>query len=223
MTKPSISFRVPEQLWTHFKKQTQDLFLARAPFLDHVLEREIPHLRADLKGLKQSHRAKREISKDLKKKGLVSVNIEARQITIDALKKVLDEHNVLRDAFMTRLIVFLRSTDYFLEHLGVPKIASNKAGRASLEEMPTSPLKAMEAVRDDPLFYIRSHLEEAGFGGIYRVNLGEDFLFAACYIEDELVPGTSVGNMAARENAKIWALLNDEPLPRRTYKRRGAK
>ena len=98
---------------------------------------------------------------------------------------------------------------------------SNKAGRASLEELPTSPLKAMESVRDDPLFYIRSHLEEAGFGGIYRVNLGENFLFAACYIEDELIPGTSASNKAARESAKIWALLNDESLPRRTYKRRG--
>jgi hypothetical protein len=52
MTKPSISFRVPEQFQTHFKKQTQDLFLARAPFRDHVLEREITHLRDDLKGLK---------------------------------------------------------------------------------------------------------------------------------------------------------------------------
>lgn len=223
MTKSSISFRVPEKLWGNFKTQTNALFLARAPFLDHVLHREIPHLCADLKGLKQSARARREISKTLKRTGLVSVNIEARPATIEALTQALAEHNVLRDAFMTRLILFLRSSDHFLGHLEVPKFLTKKAGKVFLEEMPTSPLKAMEAVRDDPLFYVRSHLEERGVGGIYRVDLGPEFLFATCYVEDELIEGTAANKKSHRDFEETMALLNGEPKPRRLYKKSGVR
>jgi hypothetical protein len=51
MPKTSISFRVPPKLWSDFKEQTDRLFLSRAPFLDHMVANELPHLQEDLKGV----------------------------------------------------------------------------------------------------------------------------------------------------------------------------
>jgi len=59
MPKTAISFNVPPKLWEAFKKQTDELFLSRAPFLDYMVANELPHLRTDLAGLKLSLRAKR--------------------------------------------------------------------------------------------------------------------------------------------------------------------
>ena len=79
------------------------------------------------------------------------------------------------------------------------------------------------AVRDDPLFYVRSHLEERGVGGIYRVDLGPEFLFATCYVEDELIEGTSASKKSHRDFEETMALLSGEPKPRRPYKKSGVR
>jgi hypothetical protein len=152
MPKQAISFNVPPRLWVEFKKQTDELFLSRASFLDYMVRREIKELRSELAGLKLSLRAKRHIAGAMKRTGPVSVNIEVRTETAEALREATHEHNLVRDAFMTRLIIFLRSTDKFLEMLELPRIATSKGTNAYLEEMPSSPLGAMEAVRDAPLF-----------------------------------------------------------------------
>ena len=153
------SFNVPPKLWAAFKAQTDGLFLSRAPFLDYMVANELPHLRTELDGLNLSLRAKRYIAGAMKKQGPISVNIEVRPETAEALREAAQAHNLVRDAFMARLLIFLRSTDAFLKYLEVPRIATSRGTNASLEEMPASPLKAMEAVRDDPLFYVRFHVE----------------------------------------------------------------
>ena len=111
MAKTAISFRVPEKLWGAFKTQTDELFLSRAPFLNYMVRRELNYLRDDLVGLKLSSRAKRHISGQLKRTGAKSVNIEVKPETAEALRTAVAEHNLVRDAFMCRLIIFLRSTD----------------------------------------------------------------------------------------------------------------
>jgi len=190
MSKTSISFSVPERLWSSFKEQTDALFLTRSPFLDHVLSCEIPYLVQDLQGLKLSMKAKQFVNSNLKELVAPSpnVNIEVEQETADALRTAVKDHNLVRDAFFCRLLVLLRSTDSLLNHLEVPLAATDKGLRTMLQEMPSSPLKAMEAVRDDPLFYIRHHVEHIHGCGLYRVSLGQPWL--SCYIEDEFVEGT---------------------------------
>ena len=51
MSKTAISFKVPEALWKRFSTQTDELFLSRAPFLNHMVRRELIYLREDLAGL----------------------------------------------------------------------------------------------------------------------------------------------------------------------------
>lgn len=205
MDQPKISFKVPPGLWHSFTEQTRGLFLTRAPFLNHMISAEVVHLRNDLAGRTLSLRAKRHISGALKRQGANdnSVNIEVEQSTADQLNEVVRKCNLVRDAFLCRLIVFLRGSDSLLKHLEVPL---EVRGKGSLEAMPTSPLKAMEAVRDDPLFYIRHHVKANWDLGIYTVPLPRNLDWMACYLEDKDVPGTKANEEDKRSMAELFAL-----------------
>src|SRR5690349_15284698 len=81
MPRTTISFNVPPKLWQAFKKQTDDLFLSRAAFLDYMISRELRELRSDLRGFELSRRARHHISGAMKKQSPVSVNIAVRRET----------------------------------------------------------------------------------------------------------------------------------------------
>lgn len=211
MPKTTISFNVPPTLWDSFKTQADSLFLTQARFLDYMVSRELPHLRAELKDLKQSTRAKRYVAGKMKQQGPTSVNIEVKPATAEALREAMDAHNVVRDAFMSRLIIFLRSTDALLDYLDVPRTVHGRRSSSLLEDMPSSPMRAMEAVRDDPLFYVRAHVEEVHGCGIYRVPLPSSADWSVCYLPDEQVPNTPANRRRLREEAEFLALLSDEP------------
>lgn len=213
MSKSPISFNVPPKLWDAFRKQCDELFLSRAPFLDYMISSELRHLRNELKGLKLSLRAKRHIAGAMKRQGPVSVNIEVQPETAEALREAVREHNLVRDAFIARLLVFLRSTDSFLKYLDVPRVATDRNATVNLEEMPASPMKAMEAVRDDPLFYVRFHVEEIHGAGIYRVPLGRKLDWAACYLADDEVPGTGANRRKQKEEDEAFGILLGEAPP----------
>lgn len=202
-----ISFKVPPALWQNFAKQANSLFLSRAPFLNHMIARETPALVADLGGRELSVVAKRHISGMLKRQGATSVNIEVEQSTAAALNDAVRNCNLVRDAFLCRLIIFLRGSDVLLKYLEVPRKITGRPFGNGLEDMPSSPLKAMEAVRDDPLFYIRHHLAENLLTGIYTAPLPRDLDWAACFIEDKDILGTKAHKTDQRDTAELFDLL----------------
>jgi hypothetical protein len=198
MNTQKISFKVPPDLWAAFTNQTNSLFLTRAPFLNHMIDREIPELAKDLAGRSLSSMAKRYISSELQRNGAKSVNIEIAASTAAKLNQVVRDGNLVRDAFLCRLIIFLRGNPHLLKYLEVPLTVGRGFSNSGLEGMPTSPLKAMEAVRDDPLYYIRDHLQSRG-DGIYDIALPRTFDWAACFLEDAVIPKTN----AFKADAKL--------------------
>ena len=71
-------------------------------------------------------------------------------------------------------------------------------------------MRAMEAVRDDPFFYLRAHIAAQWGCGLYRANVtGLDW--AACYLPDDEAPGTA----AHRRNSKLLAQLFEDTPPRK--------
>lgn len=219
MATRQISFKAPPGLWSTFKEQTDGLFLARAPFLNYMIAREVRELRDDLAGLRLSLRAKRYISGQLKRQGAKSVNIDVDDQTVIALNDAVGAHNLVRDAFICRLIIFLRSTDALLKYLEVPQSATNKAGVVGLQQMPSSPLKSMEAVRDDALYYVRNHVQENWGCGIYRVDLPPAYAWAACYLDDKDVPGTKANLEDHKAMAEAFDTFEVEAMSVKTTKK----
>lgn len=196
MPKTSISFRVPSTLWTNFKQQTDSLFLSRAPFLDHVLQVELKHLATDLDGIRLSSRTKRYIANKLPRLDPISVNIEVSASTAQQLREVMNQHNVVRDAFINRLIIFLRGEKYIFDDLEVPHRITDSGpwGKVGLPSLPTSPVLAMSEVIDDPLYYLRGYVQHRWGKGLYAIELPSWLDWAACTLPHERIVGSGAYN-----------------------------
>ncbi len=207
MATTKITAKVYKPLWTDFIRQTNTLFLKRDAFLNHMIRTEIPHLAREVKGKdKLSSKARRYIAGELKRMGSespVTVNIVVDQETADALKQVVDSANLVRDGFINRLLIWLRASDVLLQSFDIPKTLD---GLNEWNGMPVSPLKAMEAVRDDPLGYIRSQIETEEWGGLYTGYMPPPLTGLSCYLDDVHVPDT----LAFKENEREMADLLGE-------------
>lgn len=197
--KPTkITVYLYKSLYEKIDAQLSAALLRRDAFLDRVIATEIPHLRKDLVGRRLSKAAHQHISRQLGKTRATEnrednprwpVSIAVSRATAAALKDVVKEHNLVRDAFIHRLIVLLRSTDKTLELFDLPARIENRR-RDGTEDMPTGPLRAIEEAQTDPFYYLRAACNEKHGCGLYDLPLPSAYDFMACYLANEDVPGT---------------------------------
>jgi hypothetical protein len=214
MTTTKATFHVPAPLWDAFSKQTDDLFLKRGPFLDSVIAGELQHLADDLEGLKLSKRANRWIFEQLHrcksptghKMDVKPVSIALAKKTTDDLNEAVRRHHLVRDAFLCRLLILLRATDALLRWLNVP----GNTGR--MTPFSTSPMKAIEEVRDDPLFYLREAVHREWSVGLYRVEFPEQLVWATCFIEDSYIPETGAYKNREKASREMEELFDEDSL-----------
>lgn len=198
-----ITVKVHGAIWDKFVKQTEALFLKREAFLNRMIRSEMPFLTKEMAGKQLSQEAKRYISRKFNELQPVPVNIMIDEDVAVALDQVVSETNLVRDGFINRLLVWLRSEDELLSYFNIPCTLDD---RKEINGMPTSPLKAMEAVRDDPFVYIREELKY-GEQGLYTVTFPDAWVGFSCYLADEDVPGTA----AYREREQTVSELIGEP------------
>ncbi|KJS04731.1 MAG: hypothetical protein VR73_13800 [Gammaproteobacteria bacterium BRH_c0] len=209
MSPQRQSFMIPAVLWERFSEQAKSLCLSIAPFLDHVISHELEHVSADLKGLRNNNTAKRVIGGELKRVGSKSVNIAIEPSTIERLNAVIEEHNIARNALISRILLFLRCPDVLCNILEIPEEVEVRYLHLQLEGMPTAPMSAMRAVYQDPFFYLR-HYVQANWGeGLYRVELPAQLNFAACYLSDEDNPRTAQFKKKQKLNKEMMALIGN--------------
>jgi hypothetical protein len=92
--------------------------------------------------------------------------------------------------FLNFLFACLRGEDRFLKYLGFSTRIGKIGWQSGVEDMPTSPLKAIEVSLADPLYYMRSECQELYSCGLYALELPPQMHGFACYLPDHLVPGT---------------------------------
>lgn len=85
--------------------------------------------------------------------------------------------------------MLLRSSDAFLTNMDLPRVLTG-SNFDSAEYMPCSPLKTIEAVMADPLYYLRIASKERYGKGLYECELPPNLIGFSCYLEDELIPRT---------------------------------
>lgn len=198
-----ITVKVHGAIWDKFVKQTEALFLKREAFLNSVIRSELPFLAEEMAGKQLSQEAKRYISRKFNELQPIPVNIMLDEDVAVALDQVVSETNLVRDGFINRLLVWLRSEDELLRYFRIPLTLDD---REEANEMPTSPLKAMEAVRKEPFTYIREELKK-GEQGLYAVSFPDVWVGFSCYLADEDVPGTA----AYKEREQAISELCGEP------------
>lgn len=206
MNQTKITVKIHEPLLRYFDHQIHNLFIKRDAFLNAMIKGEVEHLADDMKGRRLTRRAKRYIAGELKRMGTTQVNVVVDKSTADALNAVVEASNMVRDAFINRLIMLLRSSGPLLSYLDLPQTITERDFGACVEPMPTSPLNAMEAVHADPLFYLRIACKERHQTGLYLVDLSPTYAGFSCYIEDSSVPGTPAYEQVQKD---VQAMLKD--------------
>lgn len=199
MSQTKITVKIYEPLLRDFDRQVEALFIKRDAFLNNMIREETQHLAHDLEGKRLTTKAKRHIAGELKRMGTVSVNVVVDKSTADALNDIVEKTNIVRDAFINRLIMLLRSSKQFLDYLELPQSVTVSAFDSSVDPMPTSPMRAIEAVHSDPLFYLRVAAEERHETGLYLIDLPQKFVGFACYLDEARVPGTEAYAQAQRD------------------------
>lgn len=110
------------------------------------------------------------------------------------------------DAFLCRLLILLRAREGLLRWLNVP----GHTGR--MAPFSTSPMKAMEEVRDDPLFYLREAVHLEWSVGLYRVESPEQLVWETCFIEDSYIPVTGAYKNREKASREIEKLFDEDSL-----------
>lgn len=190
MEYTKITAKIFLPMLENFNKQINSLHIKRDSYLNAMIKAELPYLEVEMKGKRLSSKAKRHIAASLKRMGTHNVNIVVEKEIADKLNKIVDETNMVRDAFINRLILFLRSSDSFLNNVGLPKRIDTNIYKSMVFNLPTSPLSAIEEVMTDPLYYLRVASEEIDGFGLYERPLPPNMIGFSCYIEDFGVPGT---------------------------------
>jgi hypothetical protein len=155
-----MTVKIYEPLLKDFNCQIDSLFIKRDAFLSAMIEREVGNLARDMEGKWLTPNAKRYIAGELKRMGTTTVNVVVDKTTVDKLNAVVKASNMVRDAFMNRLVMLLRSSGRMLNYLELPHFINGSEFDACVEPMPTSPMQAIESVHADPLYYLRVACDE---------------------------------------------------------------
>lgn len=202
-----ISVGVVTTLFHDWQVQLEQCFMKRDAFLEHVLRCEMPHLRIDLAGKRNSDRAKAYIAQALHRLGgSRSLAIKARSFkiskaTAEELREIESEHNLVRDALINRLIVLMRGRPGLLRALELPETMPwlHDSGSA----LHVGPLPNLLEVLSDPLYNLRAECQRVHGCGIHALEMPPELVGLNLYLEDWVVPGTAA-------NTYRQAVLDDD-------------
>lgn len=228
--------KITVQLWGPLLKKLNELAAAaclnRDAYLDVVFANEAAMLVSELKGKKNSDRARAFIKQCFAElKDLHPVSFTLTPETADALTDACDQANVWRDVFVNRVIFFLVAKSTTIEDQLRFKFkdhtrALRRAGEDMKSFLEAPRLVAIrEFISDDPFLGIREVLRSEypdSDGELHDMPLGEPMGATAgerglagftTYLDDQYVPGTSENKEWQARSAELTALLGFEDCP----------
>lgn len=207
-THTKMTVRIDNGLFAWLKNEVREQPLRHDALLDHLIATETPALAEDLKGLRLSLRAKRYISGQIKRRAPTQVSIYVRKSTHEALNAVVRETNIVRDAFINRMLVFLRASPPVLDYLGVPQHVEQLD--PSVFRLETAPLRAIKTLLNDPFLFLReARAVDPEAQGLYRAFLPWPAL--ACYLDDIEVPDSKAQKRFLKDlDASVKKLEQEE-------------
>jgi hypothetical protein len=214
MNQTKMTVKVFSGMQVAFNAQMQRLPIKRDAFLNSVIRTETSRLSQAMQGKRLSSKVNRYISGQLARLGTTTVNIVVDKDVADALNAVVRESNIVRDAFMNRLIAFLRSSDSLLKYLGLPlEHTAGKIGKWIVVDpiAPTSPMKTLEEVFSDPLYVLHESAKQLYDGmNLYLLDLpSPKWDGLACFLDDSIVPGTRAHRKNQQEMEALMQGLED--------------
>jgi hypothetical protein len=205
--KRKITVQLWEPLLARLNEQVADACLNRDAYLDKVFAHEAPMLLKELKGKRNSDRARAFIKQSFARVDVRQVSFTFSASTADSLTAACDEINVWRDVFVNRVIYFLVARYSAIEsHFGF--LFKDYADAIFDDGWERSIIfgPRLGAIRDlvaqDPFLVLRRALESADPNGGDRLHslplvsvLGKEasekqWTGFTVHLEDQSIPGS---------------------------------
>lgn len=201
-----ISVSVYPALLARFEKSLRPI-IKRDAFLGQLIAQELPWLRAELEGRKNSDAARRYIGRRLRGLKPETINVLVEKSLAAELAKVVEESNLSRDAFFNYLLFCLEPTPMFFRYFELPDQIAPSNFKEWLQPMPVAPMATIKEVLSDPFYYLRAAVRERWQQGLYTLELPEKMHGFSCYLPDESVPRTKANKKAQRDSEQLFAEL----------------
>lgn len=113
--------RTTFKVWTPLAKSLEEkmerAFLRRDGFLNNLISQELEILAQECETKRNSPEAAGYIQKMLKDMDLITVSISLQPALIEKLNQTCASKNIIRDAFINRLILFLIASPQLISHI----------------------------------------------------------------------------------------------------------
>lgn len=187
MARSKITVKVFALLLKDFDARLRALHIKRDAFLEHVISKELPYLEKDLEGKCLPPKVRQYIARKLKRMGTVQINLLIDKATAERLNEIVSRTNISRDAFINRIIFFLRASDNLLQHFGLPSTADDAMFAGLISPLPLGYLDAISLAHRDPLLLLRLAIKKRFEIGLNLLDLPEAFVAFACYLDESVV------------------------------------
>jgi hypothetical protein len=202
-----ITVKIYTPLLADFGSKVDKLFMKRDAFLNNLIRGELLNLKQDLEGKLLSNRARQYVAGKLKRLETTYINVVVDRQTAKDLNDIVQQTNIVRDAFVNRLLFLFRASDAALRYLELPTKVNRSSFASNVESMPTSPMTALSEIISDPLYYLRVAAAERHNCGLYNLDLPESLDAFACHLDDSQVPGTDAFITAEQESQDLVEAL----------------
>lgn len=177
--------------FTDFDAQVRACFMHRDAFLEHLIQCEMPRLRQDLLGKRNSDKVKTYIADALHRLGGTkslsskhySFNIQKE--TADELRELEHEHNLVRAALFNRLIALSCGQASLFEALDLPLMLQG-SGRHREKQVGLQP--ELAELMADPFYLIRFECLRIHGCGIHALKFPMQWVGLSLYLPDEYLP-----------------------------------
>lgn len=187
-----ITVRMPDAIIEALDNRCQAIFIKRDKLIASVVSTELNYLEKALDGKRQSLAAKKYISRTWLQSNVSNLNLFVEKSTRDRLKRICDDTNLVRDAFIGRVLFYLLAHDNAINMA----LSGNKPYPFNYDQ-PIAPLRAIEHILTDPFAGLHVVFNERGESlylsshpPTYRINNLPPWDAFACYLDDCDVPGT---------------------------------
>lgn len=183
-TKQKVSFQIAVVLLELLNNQLKEIPISRDLFFSNLLKKECEFLAISLKGKRLTDEVKIHIAERLRgmERGTKPVSMVIDSTVVSRLNEIVAESNIVRDAFINRLIYLLVRAEKLT---GKDVIGFDED--EPIPFIPSNPLQWIKQVSSDPLCYVRdSFRNDTYLGQLSGVLVG-----LTCYAEDlSDLPGT---------------------------------
>lgn len=167
-----ITVQLWEKQFKRFSELAEAACLRRDAYFARLLQRELPHIRTELRGQKNSEAARRLIESRVAEQPRTKLTLALPDDVMKMLRDACDAHVLVRDALLNRLLFFLTATPeavvqiFSMSPATLDWIAGDLVGNASLDtswlsaaRLRTSPaLQVAGDILADPLDVYREML-----------------------------------------------------------------